>query len=278
MLDSQLTKSPRSRAPKAGKPDWRGLPLLAAGLEPERLRWAALQHDRDVDQAIAILNDAFTPSAAAQEGLWSCPGLWGPYWPGHPFGGPTLLNAASLTEPQVTRELVWWLNTSMKNGAPRARAFLKAMTASTPQDEAAEWAAFIETVSIKAEAEIDPTTAGRDTTKLGSRSNGALDLFFTLAAPDGVRRHVIVEAKLEAPLSKGQLSGYFRRTRRLQGPLHVFLGVRRDPALKRNPQWAYCSWRRLLALWEYEIAQAGDDDLAFRFFRSELFRTIRRLK
>ena len=279
MLDSSFATSPRGRAPRASKPDWRGLPLLAARLEPDRLRWAALQHDRDVDQAIAILNDAFSPPAtAAAEDLWGCHGLWGPYWSGHPFSGPTLLNAASLTEPQVTRELAWWLNTSIKGRAPRARAFLKAMLASTSHDEANDWATFIEIASIKTEAEVDPTTAGRDTNKIGSRSNGALDLFFTLATPDGARRHVIVEAKLEAPLGRGQLSGYFQSTRRLQRPLHVFLGARRDPALKRNPRWAYCSWRRLLASWEDEIARADDDDLAFRFFRSELFRTIRRLK
>ncbi|WP_447909482.1 PD-(D/E)XK nuclease family protein [Brevundimonas bullata] len=275
MLVSSFEKSPKGRASKAGKPDWRGLRVLSARLEPNRLAWAALQHDHVVDQAIAILNDAFNPAAAVQEELWACDGLWGPYWPGHPFGGPTLLNTASLTEPQVTRELAWWLNASVKGGGPRARAFLKAMTASAANDEADDWAAFIETASINTEAEIDPTAAGRNRIRSSDRR---LDLFFTLAAPDGIRRHVIVEAKLEAPLSPGQLSGYFQNTRRLQRPLHVFLGVRRDPALKRNPKWAYCSWRRLLALWEIEVAEAGDDDLAFRFFRSELFRTIRRLK
>ena len=254
--------------------DWATLlPGIAPDLHPGLLLRAARDRRSDVLYDIRLLADAALTPRANPGLLWGRGCLWGPFWKGHPFGGPSLFNHIRLTEPQITRELAWWLSRSPGEGTDRAACFLIAlMDEPGVRNSAGDWSDFVQSARITVEAEKDPASIGRKRPRQASRRNGALDLFFTLVAPDGERRHVVVEAKCDAPVGRGQLSAYLARTRHLSGTEYVFLAPARAPELRRNKQWRFCSWSGLLARWETRLAAAGDDDRVFSLFRSELFR------
>ena len=249
------------------------LPGIEPDLHPGLLLRAARDRKSDVLYDIRLLSDAALTPRTDPDLLWGGGCLWGGFWKGHPFGGPSLFNHIRLTEPQITRELAWWLSRSSREGSDRAVCFLLAL-----MDEpgilvsAGNWSDFIRSARITVEAEKDPASIGRKRPRQASRRNGALDLFFTLVAPDGERRHVVIEAKCDAPVGKGQLSAYLARTRHLSGTQYIFLAPARAPELTRNKQWRFCSWSGLLARWETRLAASGDDDRVFSLFRSELFR------
>lgn len=247
------------------------LPGIEPDLHPGLLLRAARDRSRDVLYDIRLLADAALTSRADPGLLWGQGCLWGPFWKGHPFGGPSLFNDIWLHEPQITRELAAWLSRPAMDGSNRAACFLRALMDETA-DDSGNWNDDIRNASITVEAEKDPTSTGRRHPRQASRSNGALDLLFTLATPCGELRHVVVEVKCEAPLGKGQLSAYRRATRRLSHTRYVLLARERLPQLARNTEWRFCAWRGLLARWETLLAISGDDDRVFSLFRSELFR------
>ncbi|AYG95602.1 hypothetical protein D8I30_10735 [Brevundimonas naejangsanensis] len=247
------------------------LPGIVPDLRPDLLLRAAVHRRSDVLCDVRLLANAALTPPAEPDLLWAGGGLWGPFWKGHPFGGPSLFNHIRLTEPQITRELASWLSRSPGNGIDRSGCFLIALMGEPGAFEA-DWSDFIRSSRITVEAEKDPASIGRKRPRKESRRNGALDLFFTLAGPDGERRHVVVEAKCDAAVGKGQLSTYRNRTRQLPGTRYVFLAPARAPELGRNKDWRFCTWRGLLARWESRLAASGDDDRVFSLFRSELFR------
>lgn len=249
------------------------LPGIEPGLRPDLLLRAAGHHRSDVLYDIRLLSDAALTPRTDPELLWGRGCLWGPFWKGHPFGGPSLFNHIWLHEPQITRELAAWLSRSWGEGNCRAACFLIALM-DEPGDDDGSWNDFIRTARITVEAEKDPTAIGRKRPRKASRKNGALDLFFTLVGGDNDRRHVVVEVKCEASLGKGQLAAYRNRTRHLPQPQtrYVLLARERLPELRRNKDWRFCAWNGLLARWESRLAACGDDDRVFSLFRSELFR------
>lgn len=252
--------------------DWATLlPGIEPDLHPGLLLRAARDRQSDLLYDIRLLADAALTSLADPGLLWSQGCLWGPFWKGHPFGGPSLFNHIRLTEPQITRELAWWLSRSPGEGNDRAGCFLIALM-NEPGAFEPDWSDFVRSARITVEAEKDPASIGRKRPRKETRRNGALDLFFTLVGADGERRHVVVEAKCEAAVGKRQLSTYRYRTRLLTDTRYVFLAPSRAPELGRNKQWRFCSWSGLLARWEARLAASGDDDLVFSLFRSELFR------
>lgn len=252
--------------------DWA---TLLPGIEPDLhsglLLRAAAGRKSDVLYDIRLLSQAGLTPGTDPDLLWGRGCLWGPFWKGHPFAGPSLFNHIWLHEPQITRELAAWLSRPARDGTNRAGCFLLSLM-NEPGNSEDNWSDFIGNARITVEAEKDPTAIGRKQPRRPSRSNGALDLLFTLAAPDGERRHVVVEVKCEAPLSKGQLSAYRSRTRHLQQTRYVLLARERLPQLGRNKHWRFCAWNGLLSRWENRLATCGDDDKVFSLFRSELFR------
>lgn len=252
--------------------EWaRLLPGIVPDLRPDLLLRAAAHRRSDIRYDIRLLADHALEPATSPELLWGGGSLWGSLWSGHPFGGPSLFNDIWLHEPQITRELAAWLSRPAMDGSSRAACFLIALMNETT-DVTGNWNGDIRNASITVEAEKDPTSIGRKRPRKASRSNGALDLLFTLAAPCGELRHVVVEVKCEAPLGKGQLSAYRKATRQLSHTRYVLLARERLPQLARNTEWRFCGWRGLLARWETLLAISGDDDRVFSLFRSELFR------
>lgn|GEM_PF-3681824 len=247
------------------------LPGIEPDLHPSLLLRAARDRKSDVLYDIRLLSDAALTPRTDPDLLWGGGCLWGGFWKGHPFGGPSLFYHIRLHEPQITRELAWWLSRSPEDGIDRAGCFLIALM-SEPGAFEADWNDFIRSARITVEAEKDPASIGRKRPRKETRRNGALDLFFTLVGPDGERRHVVVEAKCDSAVGKGQLSTYRNRTRHLPATRYVFLAPSRAPELGRNRDWRFCAWRGLLARWETRLAASGDDDRVFSLFRSELFR------
>lgn len=250
---------------------WATLPGIEPDLHPDLLLRAARARQSDVRYDIRLLADAALAPRTDPGLLWGQGCLWGPFWNGHPFGGPSLFHHIRLHEPQITRELAGWLSRSPKDGGDRAGGFLIALM-NEPGAFGTDWSGFIRSARISVEAEKDPASIGRKHPRKESRRNGALDLFFTLVGADGERRHVVVEAKCEAAVGKGQLSAYRDRTRHLKDVRYVLLAASRPPELTRNKEWRFCAWRGLLTRWETRLAASGDDDRVFSLFRSELFR------
>jgi hypothetical protein len=260
--------------PEVERPDagWRFLPEVRPALATERLFSAAAAHRADRALDIRLLARPELRRKAIAADLWGAPSLFGPVWSGHPFTGPGLFRHIQLTEPQITRELAAWLNRPDECGGSRAIPFLTAMLAIPPYGASCDdWGDFITRADAVVEAEKDPSVTGRRRARRASRRNGALDLFVTLVRGKE-RRHVVVEAKCEAPLGPGQLERYLRATRGLPDTRYILLSPVRLRALETNPVWTWCGWRGLLARWERLIAIAGDDDPVFRQFRFELFR------
>ena len=260
--------------PAIQRPDdvWRFLPEVRPALVTERLVSAAAAHRADRALEIRLLARPQIRREVIAADLWGAPSLFGPVWSGHPFTGPGLFQHIQLTEPQITRELAAWLNRPDACGGSRVIPFLTAMLAAPPSGATCDdWGDFIARADAVVEAEKDPSVTGRRRPRRASRRNGALDLFVTLVHGQE-RRHVVVEAKCEAPPGPDQLARYLKATRGLSDTRYILLSPVRLRALKRYPAWTWCGWRGLLTRWEGLIASAGDDDPVFRQFRFELFR------
>lgn len=234
------------------------------------MMWAGIEMQEAEIRAAARLNRALThPVLPTIERLWGVPSLWGPRWQGHPFAAGRLFHSVSLSEPQATRELAAWLSQPTSAGVRRTAAFACAILAAAGDPALEDWKRYAESGAwTTVAAEIDPRSIARKRSHRSSRRNGAIDLYFE-AHSDDMKRALVVEAKLDAPLDLSQLRRYLKQTRaRLFEPSYVFLA---RTAPKRLPAgWRFASWARVMAEFEQALAAANDRDVDFSRFRNEL--------
>ena len=177
-----------------------------------------------------------------------------------------------LKEPQVTKAITYFLNSEdrvMREG--RIRALLAALRGS--RDGTQEG---LGNTRVTAEAPVD-----------GAQPQRRMDLLIEWQNGEGFNRAAVIEAKFNAPISKGQLPAYrnhvlgveaqYRGAEHVGGqelPLLFIVSpsYRKNDAraLARNGDWRWKSWRSLLLAYDGFLDPQHDDD-AFRQFRRTLW-------
>lgn len=239
---------------------------------------AARQLTRQADAA-SILGDA---ASRLTEGIALVPylepgGAFGPAWAGHPFASPAMRAGYKLREPDITRALAALMGPGAgPRGAQRAIGFLRLLTAGP------RTAALHEAISdgirprVTAECPVTPSRGACVGTATGTARR--IDLLFEWPfGSDGRRAIVVVEAKLDAAVSAGQLGAYRAEARRKArgGPVGlVLLTGWADTAERRHPAWTAVRWFALLRRWEAMLAEAGDDDPEFTRVRAHLWKFV----
>ena len=207
-------------------------------------------------------------------------GAFGPAWPGHPFASTAMGAGYRLREPDVTRELERLMGPAAgRRGTERAICFLRLVTEGVRSETLR--AAITDHIrpTVKTEHLVVAPQRRSTASKPPPGSAGRrIDLLFEWpTGTAGQKVIVVVEAKLGAEVSEGQLKAYraeaLRRAR--GGPVGlVLLTAWADAAERHNPSWACARWFTLLRRWEGILAEAGDDDPEFARVRAHLWRFV----
>ena len=185
-----------------------------------------------------------------------------------------------LREPDVTRELERLMGPAAgRRGRERAIGFLRLATEGSRSEALREAITDHIRPTVKAEHPIlVPQRRVIAAEPLLGSAGRRIDLLFEWpVGTTGRRAVVVVEAKLGAGVSDGQLRAYrveaLRRAR--GGPVGlVLLTAWADAAEQRYPSWAGVRWFKLLRRWESVLAEAGDDDPEFARVRAHLWRFV----
>ena len=207
-------------------------------------------------------------------------GAFGPAWPGHPFASTAMGAGYRLREPDVTRELERLMGPAAgRRGTERAIGFLRLMTEGARSEALS--AAITDRIRPTVKAEHPVVVPQRRSTAAEPTAGSVgrrIDLLFEWPTGTGGQKAVVVvEAKLGAGVSDGQLRAYraeaLRRAR--GGPVGlILLTAWADAAERRYPSWAGVRWFTLLRRWEGILAEVGDDDPEFARVRAHLWRFV----
>ena len=205
-------------------------------------------------------------------------GAFGPAWAGHPFASSAMRAEYKLREPDITRALAGLMGSAAGHqGARRAIGILRLLT-DGPRTAAIR-AAITDRIrpTVTAEHPVAPPQRGAPADAPAGMAR-RIDLLFEWPhGHDGQRAVVVVEAKLGAVVSEGQLAAYRAEARRRArgGPVGlVLLTGWADAAERRYPAWAAVRWFALLRRWETVLAAAGDDDPEFTRVRAHLWNFV----
>lgn len=196
--------------------------------------------------------------------------LFGPRWPGHPFGHEPTDLGVDLHEAQYLRMLAWLLSPERQGeiAVGRTRSFLTALFQAAGREPPAKLASLDARVAVQAEHRIGPTSAG-----------GRIDLLVSWPRPSGAGQCLVaVEAKFDHIPTYGQLGAYadYLRKRTRAGDVTSLFLVELTPRPRGRPaeRWTGVTWLAVLRRWEALLAAAGDADLAFARFRAALWRKL----
>jgi len=208
-------------------------------------------------------------------------GPFGPAWSGHPFASPAWKARQQLREPDVTRGLEAFMNSSAgPRGAERAMSFLRVLTEIAGADEVRNILAAGVRPNVTAEHEVRRPSGRNSTMPAGSGrvSVPRIDLIFDWPVGTESRRAVVVvEAKLGAIVGKQQLKPYREEAKRRAkgGPVAlILLTAWADKVEVRHRSWRPVRWFALLRRWEADLAAAGDADPEFARLRAHLWRFL----
>ncbi len=176
-------------------------------------------------------------------------------------------NHVRLTEPQVTKAIVWFLRSEdCVIAGGRIRALLAALGSR------------MEGIAGKARATAEAPVAGKQQ---------RMDLLIEWQDGEGYDRGAVIEAKFGHDVTRGQLKIYrrhllriekeYRRAGHIEEPepplLFVVSPGHRESdarALRGNRDWRWKSWRSLLLAWDRFLDPQHDDE-EFRQFRRTLW-------
>lgn len=208
-------------------------------------------------------------------------GPFGPSWAAHPLASPAMQVGYKLREPDVTRELAALMGPAAgRQGPRRAISFLRVLTEQAGAELMQCYVTDHIRPTVVAEQPVQAVRRRGDVDD-GDRSAGAgnrIDLLFEWPLADGLRNAVVViEAKLGASVSDGQLLSYRREALRRAkgGPVSLLLLTAwADPAERRYRSWTAVRWFSVLRRWESVLADAGDTDPEFARVRAHLWRFV----
>lgn len=208
-------------------------------------------------------------------------GPFGPAWSAHPLASSAFGVGYRLREPDITRELASLMGPHCgRRGAERAVSFLRILTEIAGADEVGATLNPGTRPIIAAEHLVRRVARHRTTAPapLARASMPRIDLLFDWPIDgEGRRAVVVVEAKLGAGVSDGQLRPYREEARRRArgGPIAlILLTAWPDKAEKRHRAWRPVRWFALLRRWEMALAAADDTDHEFARVRADLWRFV----
>lgn len=246
----------------------------AAALRAETARQLSQQTDAVAHLAPAV---GYLVRGIALRSFLEPGGPFGPSWSAHPFVSPALTTSYRLREPDLTRELATLMGpTAGQLGQRRAFSFLSVLTDLANASAVRSTLTDATRPSIVSEHPINSHRRGSAPDKPAS-ARTRIDLLCEWPVGENRRAVVVIEAKLGAVVSEGQLRSYRKEAvrRARGGPVAlILLTATPDPAERRYRAWQPVRWFALLRRWEELLAEAGDADPEFARLRAHLWRYV----
>ena len=197
----------------------------------------------------------------------------GPAWSGHPaLQRRTPGQHISLHERQITEALADVLSTG-----GRARPFLRILCELGGRTDLLGSMGATTRVGVEAEVPLEHVSHHQARDRRGSPRRMDLVFRWRPEADRDSEAVAVVEAKLGAGFSPGQLKAYGAEARKLArgsrlSPGLFLVGIA-PPARQDLPRaWRFLHWSTVMRRWEVRLAETSDDDVGFTALRAHLWR------